>query len=112
MGDKFGAVRLAAIFALLVYAGPAWAQDFKGLTLRLDDGTILVYRADGSYSYSDPSGRRAGGRWTQNGEQVCVYFPNGNRRCDRTVWQGTVPVQLVNAQGGAWSITVISSPQR
>ena len=110
--------RLAVIFAACVglVAIPAFAQqalsgdEIKALVtgkIIETSGGIISYKADGKYEYYGKSnGATFRGKWSIRGDQVCVDFDAGDKRCDRYVKDGS-RISLKNSQGALFPVTAV-----
>lgn len=81
-------MRMGVMLALLVLAGPVWAQDtmldgaqiaavLTDRTLTYDDGATQVFREGGATVYDN--GRASEGRWAVRGDQYCSVWPPSDR---------------------------------
>ncbi len=67
---------------------------------------IATYKADGKYEYlSRVNGNTSRGKWSVQGDSVCVDFDAGGRRCDQILKDGA-KVILKNNRGGTFPITL------
>ena len=66
---------------------------------------FATYKADGSYEYTVSSDLRTfRGKWSVQGDRVCVQFDNGTSRCDQYLKDGT-KIVLKNSQGRTFTVT-------
>lgn len=103
-----------SIIVLAGLATPALAQDVQlstaelrqlitGKTVSFSGGGRATYHADGRYVFR--GGGTFEGRYRIANNQVCVDFPQGNRRCDRYVRRGN-NYYLINFSGRRYRATI------
>lgn len=98
----------AAGLCLSLIAGPALAQQvmsgdeakayIAGKTIEFSDG-MATYKNDGKYEYyARANGTTYRGKWSVQGDRVCVDFDAGNNRCDQYLKDGA-RVSLKTSRG-------------
>ena len=103
-----------AVIVVLAMAGNAGAQQalsgseittlIAGKTLMVGTDGTAWYDASGKYEYSS-RGSVFRGKWTVQGDSVCVDFDSGRKRCDQFLKEGGA-TYLKNANGQKYQITV------
>ena len=77
-----------------------------GKTVETSGGKI-TYKADGKYEYYGKSnGATFRGKWFVRGNQVCVDFDAGDKRCDQYVKDGS-RISLKNSKGELFPVTAV-----
>lgn len=113
---------IKAIFALVMLAGTASAQEFAprpndtvldanamaqeviGRSHEFFDGGVSFFSVSGTYTYTYPDGGRAYGTYSvQDGGVVCSDFSHGFSRCDMYVHDGTRLV-LITSDGARFPV--------
>jgi hypothetical protein len=105
---KFAAA--LAIGAVLI-AGPAFAdtmQNSYSNTIAVTpaaggETTLFHFNADGTFTGVAPGGSQMAGRWTQEGDQLCLQYPNGTQGCTAVVADKNV--------GDTWTQTGIDGTE-
>ena len=64
------------------------SEEIKGLvtgkSLQIGSDGVATYKADGKYEYYVKSnGQTARGKWSVQGDRICVVFDAGGNRCDQ-----------------------------
>lgn len=102
-----------AVIWLLVMASNVSAQQalsgseitalIAGKTLTIGTDGTAWYDASGKYEYSS-RGSVFRGKWTVQGDRVCVDFDSGRKRCDQFLKEGSA-TYLSDAKGQKYLIT-------
>lgn len=77
-----------------------------GKTIEFSDG-IATYKADGRYEYYvKANGSTSRGKWSVQGDRVCVDFDGGNNRCDQYVKDGA-KISIKTSRGTLYPVTAV-----
>lgn len=81
-------------------AGDELKTLISGKNVRFSDGSgVATYKADGKYEFFNMNaGATIRGKWSVNGDRVCVDFDNGQSRCDQYIKEGG-SMYLKNSRG-------------
>ena len=109
-------MRLGVLAATVLVSVPAVAQQaitgaeirelVSGRTVDFSRDGSASYAADGQYEfYNKNNGATSRGKWSVQGDRLCVDFDNGVNRCDQFVRSGS-GVALKNARGQTFPVIV------
>lgn len=94
------------VFAQQAMSGDEIKTLITGKTIEMSDG-MATYKADGKYEYYLKSnGATTRGKWSVQGDRVCVDFDAGSNRCDQYVKDGS-KVSLKNSRGTLFPVTAV-----
>jgi hypothetical protein len=89
-----------------VMSGDEAKAFITGRTIEFSDGTA-TYKADGRYEYYvRANGSTSRGKWSVQGDRVCVDFDGGNSRCDQYVKDGT-KISIKTSRGTLYPVTAV-----
>ena len=94
----------APVLAQQAMSGDEIKALITGRTIDLTDG-MATYKADGKYEfYVKANGATSRGKWSVQGDRVCVDFDAGGSRCDQYLKDGTKTF-LKNSRGTMYQVT-------
>ncbi len=77
-----------------------------GKSVEFSDG-IATYKTDGKYDYYvRANGATSRGKWSIQGDRVCVDFDNGRNRCDQYFKEGS-KISLKTSNGTLYPVTSV-----
>jgi len=94
-----------SVSAQQALAGDELRTLISGKNIRFSDGSgVATYKTDGKYEFfimraGANAGATVRGKWSVNGNRVCVDFDNGQSRCDQYIKEGG-SISLKNSMSG------------
>ncbi|GEP61214.1 hypothetical protein [Reyranella soli] len=96
-----------AVSAQQAMSGDELKKYVSGKAVELSDG-IATYKADGKYEYwARSSGQTSRGKWSAQGDRVCVDFDSGGNRCDQYLKDSAGKVSLKNSRGTTYPVVSV-----
>jgi hypothetical protein len=96
----------APVLAQQAMSGDETKAWITGKTIEFSDG-MATYKADGKYEYYvKTNGATSRGKWSIQGDRVCVDFDTGRNRCDQYLKDGTKTF-LKTSSGTSYQVTGI-----
>ena len=94
----------APVLAQQAISGDEIKALIAGKTIDFSEG-MATYKADGKYEYYvKANGATSRGKWSVQGDRVCVEFDTGRSRCDQYLKDGAKTF-LKNSNGTSYQVT-------
>jgi hypothetical protein len=89
-----------------VIAGDQLKQLVNGKTVDFGKDGSATYKTDGKYEfYNKANGSTFRGKWSVQGDRLCVGFDQGGQRCDQYFKDGATTM-LKNSRGTTFPVTI------
>jgi hypothetical protein len=84
------------VAVVLLASNAAQSQVLTGRMFQIGENGIATFGANGDYTFVRH------GKWTLDGNRVCITFENGQLLCGQLAWQGNNPTSFTQQDGRAF----------